>query len=125
MSLGTMLATTLQNDAYAVVNREAARLAAIQARKDALRKSRVNMLDRFYERIESAITEGKVPAVKVKTYTNRQWIQNAFDRKTEEDVDVMRAFELRLIDEGLDLVLSEEHDGMGIESWLVIRVKPI
>lgn len=85
------------------------------------------MVDRYFNRISALILEGSIrPRVKVKGWDAQKWVRSCINRERGvEFIDVWEALELRFANEGLEMVIFYEHDGVGIESWIEIGVKAI
>lgn len=117
-NLGQKLLETINRDkadAAAAALRKAERADAQLVAKNA---ARVAVLNKFMLQVAAEIPKGKVPETKIKDYDMQQWLRTA---KKDHNMIV---FEAKLRNAGLELVLREEHDGMGMESWIVMTVKP-
>ena len=71
-----------------------------------------------------AIEIGSIPQIKVTDYSRRSLIDDSLSGKSKFQ-ELWNQFTMRLQSVGLDLQVKYEHDGMGMESWLVISVDPL
>jgi len=126
MSLADMLVANRKAAADAAEAKVAMEAAIRAAALKKVEDDRTALLDLTYGRIVRAITAGKEPKVKIKSYENQQWVSDCANPKKDAlNFDVWLAFKDRLAAEGLRPVVVNEHDGMGMESWVVIKVQPI
>lgn len=117
-NLGQKLLETIKRDkadAAAAALRAAESKDAKLAAKNA---ARVAVLNKFMLHVAAEIPKGNVPETKIKDYDMQQWLRTA---KKDHNMVV---FEAKLRNAGLELVLREEHDGFGMEGWIVMTVKP-
>lgn len=108
---------------------EQARIKGIEAQAaanmEAIRRARADVedwLDHTRTHLVSQIEAGKVPLKKVTDYTRRQWLLDA-NKGVASNHDLWSKFRQFWISEGLEPVLEEAHDGMGMESWVNLSVK--
>lgn len=122
-TLGDKLKKTLDELEEARIQGLAAKHAADleKIRKD--KAKREKFVRRLYEDIVDKIEAGRVPLVKVDSYENQDWIRKAEKGKAEFQ-DLWSDFIQRLGYEKLRLVVHEDHDGVGIKSWINVTVEP-
>jgi hypothetical protein len=100
-------------------------LAQHNADMEKIRKERTDIEDwikHVTEKMVSQINAGKVPLVVLKNYDRQQWVRKA-KLSNAEHQDIWNDFRQFWHSEGLDPIISEDHDGMGMESWINITVK--
>ena len=122
MNLGEKLKQTL-------LELEQAKIKGIEAQAavdmEAVRRARAD-IEHWLEHIKSdlvtQINLGRVPLKKVKDYNRRTWLQEA-SKGHSSNHDLWDKFTQFWISEGLEPVLQDAHDGMGIESWINLTVK--
>ena len=83
------------------------------------------LLETIMNGIVGDLARGKVPAVNVKDYNNQEWLRAAASNCPVHDNDLWQEFKTTLRNEELDLQLLDEHDGVGISSWIVVTVKAL
>lgn len=122
--LGSQLHTIMKElEAAGVTGADAQSRADI----DAIRKERDQLkkwLDEVYKLIVDEITSGKVPVVKVKDYSAQDWLRLAVEDKAKHQ-DLWSTFDKTLSQSGLQVTISEAHDGGGMEGWINLYVRPI
>lgn len=122
-SLGSKLKTTL-------VELEAANLKNLQDKANAdiekIRKQRqekVELFEIITQTFINQIENNKVPYEKITNYTLQEWIRNARLGKAEFN-DVWYQFVNYFKNEKCGVVIEEGHDGMGMESWIILSLTP-
>lgn len=123
MSLGDKLKKTLDE-------LEEAKIKGLEAQANAdlakLRKDRADketLVKRIKNQMVEQIEAGNIPLVKITSYEQQAWIHKAEKGKAEFQVlwsDLIQ----ELGQEKLRLVVSDDHDGVGIKSWINISVIP-
>jgi hypothetical protein len=86
------------------------------------RQELANWLNNIKDSIVDQIKNNKVPMMKVKNYDKQKWIKNAFAGKAEHQ-DIWNDFKQYFYSEGLHPIFTDEHDGMGMESWISLTVE--
>jgi hypothetical protein len=122
VKLGDKLKKTLEE-------MEQARIKGIEAQAaadmEAIRRARQELED-WLENVRvdlvSQINRDKVPLKKVSDYSRQQWLRDA-NKGVAPNHDLWSKFRQFWIKEGLEPVLEEAHDGMGMESWINLTVK--
>jgi hypothetical protein len=124
MNLGEKLKKT-------IAELETARLFKIQEQKNAdmvkIRKERqetTNWLYAIRDTFVDDIQDGKVPANTVTSFDKRSWLEKALKGKAPNQ-DIWDENQQFWKSEGLQLLVSYEHDGVGVRSWIVISLKPV
>lgn len=132
MKLGERLKEILETEEELRAAQEAAKQRAIEEKEKKEREWMDKILNDIYASIALQILEGKNPLVKIKDYEKRKWIESAnaalnniMSYRYGKNHDLWESLINKLKDEELELCVSEGHDGMGIKSWIEIRVKPI
>jgi hypothetical protein len=119
MSLGDKLQATITELDDAKASHHDANLALIRQRK----QDRQEWGSSIYTQIVDSIESGKVPAIKVTDYADRNWIKAAIKGNAEFQ-DTWNLLLSMLGKEKLTLIASEDHDGGGIRQWTTIKVEP-
>jgi len=123
MTLGQKLSGTLQEIAAAKIREEEARETAQSAK---IRKERAKLdalVERIIEHVRSKIEDGMVPGLRVDAYTHQTWLRQARDGKASHQ-DIWDRLATWFASEALEIVLREEHDGMGMKSWITVAAAP-
>lgn len=114
-----------------LVEVEQARIKGIEAKANAdmevIRRSRNDLEDWLeHTRVDlvAQIERGRVPLKKVKDYNRRSWLQEA-QRGVAVNFDLWSKFKQFWTNEGLEIVIEDAHDGMGMECWINLTVKVI
>lgn len=120
------LAEILQNT---LSDLEVARVKGIEAQHAAdmekIRKERndiTDWLNHVGEKMKGHILAGKVPLHKIDDYNRQAWVREAFSGKAKH-IDLWKKFVNDWTREGLEPVMHEAHDGVGIHSWINLTVK--
>ena len=117
--LGNKLAATVAALEAANINKLDAQAAADL---DAVRKEREELkqfVDGFRHYLIDTITAEKVPAKKIKDYHRMSWIRNAM-KGTAAHKDIWNDLRNWAREQALDIVASEDHDGMGMANWITL-----
>jgi hypothetical protein len=121
MNLGKKLKQTL-------IELEKARVEGIERQAKAaelkIRRERQEIEDRLNKIKDSFVTQiemGEVPSEKIKNYSQQRWFMGAKANKIDHQ-DLWDNFAQFWRSEGLEIELVEEHDGMGMESWIRITL---
>jgi hypothetical protein len=123
-SLGEQLSATLDELESAKI-----KSLAEQANADLekIRKERAALealKDETIKQITADIERGKVPRILVMSYDKQKWIRKA-GNGTAPFQEVWDQFKSWARSNALVIVVKEEHDGAGIQSWLSITVHPV
>ena len=123
VSLGDKLKKTLDEIEEARIKGLSAKHAADleKIRKD--KAKREKFVTSIYDTMVKQIEAGKVPLVKVTSYDHQDWVHKAEKGKAEFQ-DLWSDLIQRLGQEKLRLVVQDDHDGVGIKSWINITVEP-
>lgn len=120
--LGDKLKKTLNELEQAKIKGLEAQAAADM---EAVRRSRADVED-WLEHVKSELVTqinlGRVPLKKVKDYTRQCWLREA-NKGHAANFDLWSKFRQFWVLEGLEPVLEEGHDGVGVESWINLTVK--
>jgi hypothetical protein len=123
MSLGDKLKTTMDALNEARVAHDAAIEQAALAKLEADKKKRQKFVDLLTHDITSDIEDGRVPRCKINNYDDQAWIRRA-QRGNAPFQKIWSDFIKALGHEKLSVNVIEAHDGVGVNSWLVISVTP-
>lgn len=99
--------------------------AQAEADMEAVRRTRADVedwLEHVKNELVAQINLGRVPLKKVKDYNRRVWLQEA-KKGHAANFDLWSKFRQFWVSEGLEPVIHEAHDGMGIESWINLTVE--
>ena len=88
------------------------------------RKSIETWVESLRETMVSQIEDGKVPLSKIENYERKNWT-NAAKKHSASHQDLWNDFEQFWKSEGLDVVITDGHDGVGIKDWINISVSPL
>lgn len=123
MSLGDKLQKTIQELEEANLKTLAAKEAAVieKVRRD--REKRQQFVDGIRDKIVDAILAERVPQIKIKDWSDQDWIRSAEKGKAKFQA-IWSDFIRYLGKEKLQIKVIEEHDGMGMESWITLTVIP-
>lgn len=122
MKLGEKLKQTLDELEQARIKGLEAQAAADM---EAIRRTRAELEDWIeHTRVElvAQIERGKVPLKKVTDYNRKEWLRSA-SKGHASNHDLWSKFRNFWIKEGLEPVLEEAHDGIGIDAWINLTVK--
>lgn len=100
--------------------KEKADLEKLKREKEEIESFVSNIKNEIIEKIEN----GKIPFIKVKSHDRKTWIQNANHGKAKYNSiwnEMVQFFK----NERIKVVVKDEHDGMGMESWITITVEVI
>lgn len=122
MKLGDKLKKTVEE-------LERARITGIEAQAtadmEAVRRARADVedwLEHVKNDLVSQINRGRVPLKKVTDYNRQIWLREAH-KGHASNLDVWSKFRQFWITEGLEPVLEEAHDGVGVDAWINLTVK--
>lgn len=124
MKLGEQLAKTfaeLETAKITALNeRAAADLVKVRRERDTLN----HFVDDFRQYLIDTITAEKVPAKKVSDYTRQEWIRQAIKRNAKHQ-DIWDGLSKWAREQALVIVAREEHDGVGMESWITLTANAV
>lgn len=123
-TLGEKLAKTIDELEAAKIKALEEKAAADLAKVRKERQELFNFVDDFRQYLIDTIVAEKVPAKKVTGYDRQKWIREAVkgDAKHQDIWNGLRdwAREQRMV-----VIAREDHDGMGIDSWITLTVEPV
>jgi hypothetical protein len=91
-----------------------------------LRQDRLRLIKDIKGDISLYINHNKIPLYKISSYENYSWVLDCYRRfLVVDNGDLWRDFLVWLDQEDLKLKINEEHDDMGIQSWIVLTVEPL
>jgi hypothetical protein len=122
MKLSEKLKNTLDDLEKAGIKNLQAQAAADMKKIRKEREEDQKYLDFKKASIVTAIDEGKVPLLKVKDYSRQDWLRS-LDKGKGRNQDLWTDFRQYFRSEGIEVVLTEDHDGVGMESWINMSVK--
>lgn len=124
VNLGAKLAATLDE-------LEKAKIKGLEQQANAdlekIRKERASLShlkDETIATITAAIEAGRVPHIKVKDYTRQEWIRKAIKSGAAHQ-DIWNELTSWARANALVVIAKEDHDGVGIESWISLTVHPV
>lgn len=121
--LSVKLADTLRLMEEARINGIAAQAAAERAKIEEERRELTSRLETIRAKIVSDIEIGKVPLYHINNYHEQTAWREAQAQKAKHQVIWNRFFSF-FETQDLAVKLIDEHDGMGMESWINITVEP-
>lgn len=123
MTLGEQLANTLIQMAEAKITGAEAQAAADLKKLTQEREARQIYVTKMMTDIRAKIIAGGVPFIKVTQHDHMTWLKNA-GRSTASNQTIWNQAKTSLKGDGLDIVISEAHDGGGVKTWVEITVRP-
>ena len=121
MKLGEKLAKTFAELEVAKIKELEAKAAADLAKIRAEREVLDNFVNEFRQYVTDTITAEKVPAKKIRDYTRQQWIRDAV-KGTAKHQDIWDGLRNWASNQALIIVPREQHDGVGMESWITLTI---
>lgn len=126
MSLGNKLQKIINDEAAAKAKAEADKVEAQRRRDEKARRAQQNIVDRFIEHVNEKIAQGRVPRFKVENFVLQQWVKQCTSRGCDpEGYDIWLQAAKWAFSEGLEVKVVDEHDGMGMKSWVSLVVQPM
>jgi hypothetical protein len=121
MKLGEKLKQTLNE-------LEQARIKGLEAQAatelEKVRKERAELemwINSIRDNFIAQINASRVPYDKIYDYTQKEWIRKAINGSAPHS-DLWSKFRQFWNKEGLAPIIEEEHDGLGVESWINITL---
>lgn len=124
MKLGEKLAKTVDELEAAKIKKLEEQAAADLAKVRKERQELHNFVEDFRQYLIDTITADKVPAQKVKNYERQQWIRDAV-KGTAKHQDIWNGLRNWAREQALTVIAREEHDGMGMESWITLTADAV
>lgn len=130
-TLGEQLKATLDAIKAKEINQVQRENAKRQSKIERDRLGRKRLIEDLTTSIGSDIAHNKVPSIKVKNYDHQEWLRrvNGLGPRSVTrllpDYDLWFEFISVMHDEGLNVRLVEDHDGVGMNSWINVIVVPI
>jgi len=124
MKLGEKLAKTVDELEAAKIKKLEEQAAADLAKVRKERQELHNFVDDFRQYLIDTITADKVPAQKVKNYERQQWIRDAV-KGTAKHQDIWNGLRNWAREQALTIIAREDHDGMGMESWITLTADAV
>lgn len=100
--------------------KEQAELEKLKKEKEELEKFVNSLKAEFIEKIEN----GKIPTIKIKNHDRIRWIKDAAVNRAKF-CSVWNEMDRFFKNERLRIVIKDGHDGMGVDSWIVLEVELI
>ena len=124
MKLGEKLKNTLKE-----LQRAQLKTAIAQHKADLekIRKERQKTMNWLYgirDDFIDQIDAGKVPVEKINDYDKQKWLELA-QKGNAASQDIWKDFTRFWKDEGLEVIINDCHDGVGLDSWKSITMKPL
>lgn len=124
MSLGKKLAATLETARAMNIRAEALADAKRREEIERARMGRLLVIENIRETVTGKIEAGLVPTVRVKDYDKQRWLRDCQAGKAI-DIDLFHGLQAWAAENDIGLVFADDHDGVGMESWITVRVNPI
>jgi hypothetical protein len=122
--LGDKLAKTIDELEAAKIKALNEKAAADLAKVRRERQELFNFVDDFRQYLIDVIVAEKVPAKKVANYDRQRWIRDAVKGNAAHQ-DIWNSLRDWAREQRITVVAREEHDGMGMESWITLTVEPV
>jgi len=123
-TLGEKLAKTIDELDTANIKALAEKAAADLAKIRRERQELFNLVDDFRQYLINTIVAEKVPSKKVTGYDRQNWIREAV-KGTAPHQDIWNGLRDWAREQQLVVIAREEHDGMGMESWITLTAEPV
>lgn len=124
MSLGKKLAATLETARAMNIRAEALADAKRREEIERVRVGRAVVIENIRDTVTGKIEAGLVPTVRVKDYDKQRWLRDCQAGKAG-DIDLFEGLQSWAAENDIGLVFAEDHDGVGMESWITVKVNPI
>lgn len=124
MKLGEKLAKTVDELEAAKIKKLEEQAAADLAKVRKERQELHNFVEDFRQYLIDTITADRVPAQKVKNYERQQWIRDAV-KGTAKHQDIWNGLRNWAREQALTIIAREDHDGMGMESWITLTADAV
>lgn len=124
MSLGKKLAATLETARAMNIRAEALADAKRREEIERVRVGRAVVIENIRETVTGKIEAGLVPTVRVKDYDKQRWLRDCQAGKAG-DIDLFEGLQSWAAENDIGLVFADDHDGVGMESWITVKVNPI
>ena len=123
-TLGEKLSKTIDELEAAKIKELEAKAAADLAKVRKERQELFNFVDDFRQYLIDTIVAEKVPAKKVTSYDRQRWIRDAVKGSAAHQ-DIWNSLRDWAREQRLVIVAREEHDGMGMDSWITLTAEPV
>ncbi|WP_411839769.1 hypothetical protein [Paracoccus sp. ME4] len=124
MSLGKKLAVTLEAARVAKVRAEDLADAKRREEIERVRVGRAVVIENIRETVTGKIEAGLVPTMRIKDYDKQRWLRECQAGKAG-DIDLFEGLQAWAASNDIGLVFAEDHDGVGMESWITVKVVPV
>lgn len=122
--LGDKLAKTIDELEAAKIKALNEKAAADLAKVRRERQELFNFVDDFRQYLIDVIVAEKVPAKKVTNYDRQRWIRDAVKGNAAHQ-DIWNSLRDWAREQRMTVIAREEHDGMGMESWITLTAEPV
>ena len=123
-TLGEKLAKTIDELEAANIKALNEKAAADLAKVRRERHDLFEFVESFKQYLIDTIVAEKVPAKKVTNYDRQQWIRDAVKGNAAHQ-DIWNSLRDWAREQRIAVIAREEHDGMGMESWITLTVEPV
>lgn len=123
-TLGERLKTNLDLLAQAQIRGADAKIAADLAKVKAERDRMFKFCNKLRDTFTVQINADKFPSYKEKSWDRQTWLDAAVKGKAKHQ-DAWDDLQRWAVGENLKVIVMDEHDGVGVESWKIITVEPL
>jgi len=123
MSLGNKLSNTLKELEAAKISKAQAREAEQKMKILEERQALEALVLRAQNHIATKIEGGLVPHFKIENYDHQKWVKNAISGKGAH-MDIWNHFMIWADEQELVVNAFDDHDGVGMRSWISLTVAP-
>ena len=124
MKLGEKLRDIIRDENRAKFEAARKERDAEDQRRAVVRRDRTQLIDRIKESFIHQIKNNRKPSYRIAPTDFRSWVNRCQTQAIWSDKDIWVSFLIWLDSEDLLVKITEEHDGVGIESWLVVGAEP-
>lgn len=126
MTLGNILKNTIDQK----LRTEEKKKLEKQLREETKEKQERDELQRYLQHIKdqmiASIKDGKIPSYSVNAYHKQSWVISAVTpNTTAKNQDLWDEFHQFWKSEDLDVIVKNDHDGIGMKSWITISLNPL
>jgi len=124
MNLGDKLKLIIQEKEESAARAAKAKEEAQQRASDKEMKKVQRLVNDLAYQITESIEAGQIPSIKVNDYDTIKWIRDVQFERSNKFLTVWVDFLYKMQLNGLKVTVTEDHDGFGERSWLVISAQP-
>ncbi|MFG6082214.1 hypothetical protein ACEUZ9_002858 [Paracoccus litorisediminis] len=124
MTLGKKLAQTLEEARLTGIRADELRNAQQLEKIRKQREEHAGLIDTIKGEVTLAVEKGLVPKVQVRNYDRQGWLRS-WQKGKGANQDLFDGLLAWAAENEIRLIFNEDHDGIGMESWITVRVEPV